>query len=524
VSQFAAAPFRDCERLHGACLFIEGQPSDAAFQIIKGQIELTKQTTSGPIQIAVIGAGEILGEMGVLDDSARSATARAVGHVSLRRWGKEEFLGRLKDNSEDSLSILRKLARRLRDTNEVISQSGRSSDGDEGQTFLNTKLKSDSNCPIKLGKYKIMEERGRGAIGVVYRAIDTTIERAVAIKIINIDATMMDTASELADKTSRLKREARAAGSLHHTNIVAIYEYAQDGPTAYIAMEFIDGCDLKEYLNNKDTIELDTATNIMKQLLSALEYAHKNGIVHRDIKPANIMIAADGRVKITDFGIARLEASNITHTGALLGTPAYMSPEQILGQPADARSDIFSAGAVLYQLLTKRKPFIGSIATIMNGILYTEPKAPSAYNPNIPRELDLVVLKALAKRPEDRFSSAAVFEKALADIADGKIECLADICRTQAGTDEITRQLDPTLLGDLPEHNQILLDHNREMRQTGAQLEGLVEISETHGHRQSSHAYPVNTYTYYMLDVSSRQNKARHRSAPRPRPRCPATI
>ena len=273
----------------------------------------------------------------------------------------------------------------------------------------------------KLGKYEILGELGKGAMGVVYKGKDPFIERFVALKTVRTDMLAADDPEATVAQITRFKREAQAAGRINHPNIVAIYEYGEDGPTAFIAMEFIEGRDLKDYFDAHERFDIKGIVRIMSEALSALDYAHKHGIVHRDIKPANIMMTKAGEVKITDFGIARLESSNLTQAGAVMGTPSYMSPEQFMGQQVDNRSDLFSAGAVLYQLLTGEKPFTGSLTTIMHRVLHGQPEAPSVLNVQIPRGFDAVVAKAMAKRPEDRYQNAAEFAQAVRDVADGKV-------------------------------------------------------------------------------------------------------
>jgi len=265
----------------------------------------------------------------------------------------------------------------------------------------------------KLGKYQILGELGRGAMGVVYQGFDPGIERNVAIKTVRKDMMIADDPDATRTQIERFRREAQAAGRMNHPNIVGVYEYGEDGDTAFIAMEFIAGRSLKDYFDASERFDIKEIVRIMGDLLSALEYSHRNGIVHRDIKPANIMITDAGEVKITDFGIARIESSSLTQAGAVLGTPSYMSPEQFMGQRVDARSDLFSAGGVLYQFLTGEKPFTGSLTTIMHKVLNSTPEPPSLLNVSIPREFDQVVNKAMAKRPDERYQSAAEFNRAL---------------------------------------------------------------------------------------------------------------
>jgi serine/threonine-protein kinase len=270
--------------------------------------------------------------------------------------------------------------------------------------------------PQKLGKYEIRSELGSGAMGVVYEGWDPGICRRVAIKTVKPD--QLDR-SEASDVLTRFQREAQAAGRLTHPNIVAIYEYGEEpdpagGPgTAFIAMEFVSGRELKDHFDNDERFPLAEMQRIMLELLDALGHAHKNGIVHRDIKPANIILLADGTAKVADFGIARIESSNLTQAGSVLGTPSYMSPEQFMGQTVDGRSDLFSAGVILYQFLTGDKPFTGTLTTIMHKVLKEEPPPPSELNVQVPRPFDALIKKALAKRPDERFQSAQEFARAL---------------------------------------------------------------------------------------------------------------
>src|SRR5512140_1061566 len=284
----------------------------------------------------------------------------------------------------------------------------------------------------KLGKYQIRRTLGQGAMGIVYEGFDPAIERVVAIKTILPSQLGADFAGVMA----RFKREAQAAGRLNHPGIVTIYDYGEEiaedlsdeeatmmaAPAdkstgqrvAYIAMEFVRGRELKDAFTQGERFPLPTVLHIMAQVLDALDHAHSQGVVHRDIKPANLIVLPDGRVKIADFGIARLEASELTQAGAVLGTPSYMSPEQFMGAPVDGRSDLFSCGVILYQLLTGEKPFSGeSSTTIMYKVLREEPVPPSELNVALPAQLDVVVRKALAKSPADRFANGREFAQAL---------------------------------------------------------------------------------------------------------------
>jgi serine/threonine-protein kinase len=269
---------------------------------------------------------------------------------------------------------------------------------------------------VKLGKYEIRRELGRGAMGVVYEAFDPSIERIVALKTIRKDQLE---GAEGQDVIGRFQREAKAAGRLNHPNIVSIYDFGEDDGTAFIAMEFVSGRELKSYFENNERFPMADIERVMSQLLDALEYSHQFGVVHRDIKPANIILLPDHRVKVADFGIARIESSQYTQAGTVLGTPAYMSPEQFMGQTVDGRSDIFSAGVVLYQFLTGERPFSGTATTIMHKVLMEEPLPPSMLNVQVPKRFDAVIKKAMTKRPEDRYQTAREFADAIrAAIAD----------------------------------------------------------------------------------------------------------
>ena len=269
----------------------------------------------------------------------------------------------------------------------------------------------------KLGKYEIRGELGQGAMGIVYDGFDPMIARRVALKTVRRD--QLDRA-EVEEILARFKREAQAAGRLNHPNIVQIYEYGEDDGTAFIAMEFVEGRELKDFFDADERFPMAEIVRIMGQLLEALDYSHRNGVVHRDIKPANIILLKDGTVKVADFGIARVESSNLTQAGSVLGTPSYMSPEQFMGQTVDGRSDLFSAGVILYQFLTGEKPFTGALTTIMHKVLKEEPAAPSALNVQVPRPFDALIRKALAKRPDERFQNGREFVIALKMAAAGQ--------------------------------------------------------------------------------------------------------
>lgn len=227
-----------------------------------------------------------------------------------------------------------------------------------------------------LGRYEIIGEIGQGAMGVVYKATDPLIDRIVAIKTITLSLAL----DEREEYEARFYQEAKAAGRLSHPNIVTIYDVGRSGDVAYIAMEFLQGRELRDILNDKQLLPVDQVIDIVTQVAMGLDYAHEHGIVHRDIKPSNIMVSRDAHVKITDFGIARMASAGVrTQTGMVLGSPKYMSPEQVMGKQTDQRSDIFSLGVMLYEMLTGQPPFMGeNVNAIMYQTLNAIPQQPSS--------------------------------------------------------------------------------------------------------------------------------------------------
>ena len=258
--------------------------------------------------------------------------------------------------------------------------------------------------PRKFGRYEVVAELGKGAMGTVYQARDPMLNRTVAIKTVNMDLDR----DEVADYEARFYQEARAAGGLNHPNIVTIYDIGKTGTIAYMAMELLEGNELRSIMAQGKVPSVAQAIEIAAQAAEGLGYAHDHDVVHRDIKPANLMIVRDGLVKITDFGIARMRSSEVrTQTGVVLGSPRYMSPEQVVGKRAEPRSDIFSLGVILYEMVTGKAPFTGEdVSAIMFQILNFVPPPPSSINPDAPEMLDFIVAKALAKSPGDRYASA----------------------------------------------------------------------------------------------------------------------
>ncbi len=257
-----------------------------------------------------------------------------------------------------------------------------------------------------LGKYKIISKLGQGAMGLVYKGFDPSIERYVALKTVSSHILTMDD-STIQSSLARFKQEAKIAGRLNHPNIVSVYEYGEDKNTIFIAMEFVEGRELKQVFQTQPVFDLGATVKLMISLLEALKHSHDNGVIHRDIKPGNIIVTPTGNIKVTDFGIARIGSSDLTQMGTLLGTPSYMSPEILDDKAIDARTDLFSAGIVFYQCLLGRKPFEGSPQQVMNKIATREHIPPSVLNPKFSPELDRIVAKALAKDPDQRYPSAA---------------------------------------------------------------------------------------------------------------------
>jgi serine/threonine-protein kinase len=255
--------------------------------------------------------------------------------------------------------------------------------------------------PTKLGKYVIKSELGRGAMGVVYRAEDPRLGRPVALK------TMSPSVAGDPELLQRFYREAQSAGKLSHPNIVTIYDIDEADGIPFIAMEFLEGESLKQIIATRKDLTIVKKVDVMVQTCRGLHYAHQHGIVHRDVKPANIVVVKDGTVRIVDFGIARIAGGSMTRTGIVLGTPMYMSPEQVLGHAVDARSDIFSAGVILYELLTFQNPFVADdMPTILFKIVDQPAPALASVLPNCPPQLDNIVMRALAKNREERYQAA----------------------------------------------------------------------------------------------------------------------
>jgi serine/threonine protein kinase len=270
----------------------------------------------------------------------------------------------------------------------------------------------------KLGRYEVVRVLGKGAMGVVYEGRDPNLDRQVAIKTIRVQSLSAEATQEY---DGRFRTEARSAARLHHPNIVSVFDSGQDGDTSYLVMEFIEGQDLKYHLENGARFSVRASIVLVHDLLMALDHAHRQNVVHRDIKPANMLIELSGRVKLTDFGVARIQEpdeTQLTKVGGAVGTPKYMSPEQAKGLRGDSRSDVFSAGVVLYELLTGVLPFDGENQfAVIHKIVGHDPPPPSTLNPDVPTAMDEVMARAMTKNPDERYATAREFGLALREVA-----------------------------------------------------------------------------------------------------------
>ncbi|MEO8070180.1 MAG: serine/threonine-protein kinase [Acidobacteriota bacterium] len=271
-----------------------------------------------------------------------------------------------------------------------------------------------------IGRYELLDKIGKGGMGVVYRGRDTVIGRMVAIKMLVSDIDISDEVRE------RFFREARAAGQLAHRNIITIYDFGEEGGRAYIVMELLQGESLATLLTKPARCPLEQEVEIMLRICEGLAFAHARGIIHRDVKPGNLFLTADNQVKVLDFGVARIASSKRTRSGLIVGTPDYMSPEQVMGKVVDQRSDVFSAGAVFYQLLTGRRPFTAkSMPATLNNVMASTPAALSEQE--APADLAAIVMKALEKEPERRYQRM--------------VEMQASLTRFLQGWDRQTREI-----------------------------------------------------------------------------------
>src|SRR5262245_28721504 len=260
----------------------------------------------------------------------------------------------------------------------------------------------------KVGKYEVLAEMARGSMGILYRARDTVLDREVALK------TIAGTGALDPELKERFYREARAGAKLHHPNVITVYELGEQGDLVFIALELLSGCDLRQFIAQRRELPPEKKVGIMAAVCDGLHHAHQHGITHRDIKPSNIFLTDTQVPKILDFGVARLSASKLTVVGRVLGTPFYMAPEQIMGEPCDARSDLFSLGIVTFEFLCFAHPFGGD--SIPKRIMNDNPDSIVARNPDVPRGLEAVLAKVLSRNPAQRYQTAEEFGQALRGI------------------------------------------------------------------------------------------------------------
>jgi serine/threonine-protein kinase len=284
-----------------------------------------------------------------------------------------------------------------------------------------------------LGRYRVLSELGRGAMGVVYLCDDDSLQRQVAIKTLLLP----DGNQERQQQEARFRQEAKAAAGLNHPGIITIHDIGREGDWLYIAMELLQGAELRDRLQ-QGALPLDEAVEIAHQIAAALAVAHARGVVHRDIKPGNIMLVGQGQAKIMDFGIARMKSSEVrTQSGTMMGSPKYMSPEQVGGHPVDHCTDIFSLGSVLYEMLAGTPPFSGAnLGQLLNAILHSTPPPPSHFRPGIPAVLETVVARAMQKNPQARYQDAAEMARDLA-------QCRAAVARARTPAAEQQAPADP---------------------------------------------------------------------------------
>jgi serine/threonine-protein kinase len=307
-----------------------------------------------------------------------------------------------------------------------LKESVKSSAIRSHEVMTNTSiLASSSTKPrFQIGRYKILEELGRGTMGLVYKALDPKINRLLAIKTIRFSNEFDDDVVQ--EIKMRFFQEAEIAGKLSHPSIVTIYDMGDDGDLTYMAMELLEGVDLDKFVVKENLLPFRNVLDLVSKVADALHFAHEAGVIHRDIKPANIMLLKDDVVKVTDFGIAKAISSSRTKTGVILGTPNYMSPEQIMGQKIDPRSDIFSLGVLYFQLLTGEMPFRGdNLSSLLYEITQVEHPSVRSYNEKIPKVCERIINKALAKSSKDRFGNASEMARVIRVLA-SKIDQLRE--------------------------------------------------------------------------------------------------
>jgi serine/threonine-protein kinase len=325
---------------------------------------------------------------------------------------------------------------------------------------------STTDIPEKIGRYEIVGVIGKGAMGVVYEGRDPNINRRVAIKTARKD--VLESSGMAEEMLVRFLREAQAAGALNHPNIITIYDAGEEGDMAYIAMEYIEGHDLRHEIVHRAALDISDIVDIGAAVAEALAEAHDHGVIHRDVKPANIMIPDNGPIKVADFGIAHVADSNLTQDGALIGTPHYMSPEQFMGHKLDGRSDLFSLGIILYELLTGEKPFAGeALSTVMHHVIKSEPASPDELNFAVPDPVAKVVLKTLSKKANDRYVDGRALAAALRESIEESPNTAILGFGAQGSTDPASD--DPTVLSSSDDDPTVLSsDAGAEMHEAPA--------------------------------------------------------
>lgn len=322
--------------------------------------------------------------------------------------------------------------------------------------------------PEIIGKYRIQSVLGQGAMGIVYQAYDPDIDRLVAIKTIRSSLLDGDLGEEL---LRRFRTEVKAAGKISHPAVVSIYEFEQQQDTPYFVMEYVDGRDLKTRLKSQEIFTLERASEIIIAVLEGLDYIHDFDIIHRDIKPANIFITESGHVKIADFGIARIDDSDMTQVGSVLGTPSYMSPEQCQGATLDCRSDLFSVGVVFYELITGKKPFYADqSAAIIHNVINNPPVPPQEYFAELPDGYQRIIETALHKEPAKRFQTARAFHDELE-------RCLRDVKADNSGVQDATA-ITTLFAKDVQEAIRLADSKDTEQWGNSAAAEGLISLTK----------------------------------------------
>ncbi len=348
-----------------------------------------------------------------LDEQATDDETKAVkpGETDKDSWADDDVVATPAESSGSQPMII--------SAGEETVDDSRSPESDLEQQISDSQQMptKDAGDLRNLGRYQVSGVLGKGAMGLVYRGVDPAINRPVALKTIRLD--FVNDPEEMAELKERLHREAQAAGKLSHPNIVTIYDVGSEDQLQYIAMEFLEGVTLEDMIKKNTKFNYRIIAQIIVQICSALEYAHDQGIIHRDIKPANIMVLKDYTVKVMDFGIARIDSNSMTKTGIAMGTPNYISPEQLKGLRPDRRGDIFSLGVVMYEMLLGRRPFRGeNITSLIYSIINTEPERPSNVNPQVPLIFDRILSKALDKDPGGRFQKASEVADSLKDLVE----------------------------------------------------------------------------------------------------------